>query len=883
MTPQNQPWGWAIALLRRWLPDGPNGESVRADLEQEFQDVTREKGRSAARRWHAWEALKMAGHFMWARGVRGMGTSRGGGGMEGFGSSFGMAWRALVRAPGFAALAVFTMALGIGANVAMFSIVDAVLLDPLPYDDPDELVAIWERHVPRDRRQNVANPGNYKAWSDRSESFERMTAVSMAQPMTVLVDDRPDEAMVQLAEDTFFDVLGVDASLGRTFLTDASGGDATEAVLSAGYWRERFGGDPGVIGRTFTVNGRPAVVVGVTDDYVVHGDGTDLWMSRVLTVGDQTNSGRWLQVVGRLADGSTLSAAEDEMTAIAAGLQDEFPDFNAGWDVELIPLRTQIVGDVQRALWVLLGAVALLLVIACSNVANLFLVRATERQREMAVRTALGATGGRLAGQLITESLLIAGAGAALGIGLAHLGTGLVAARIPDAFPLPRLASAGVDGPVLLFAVAVTVGTGLLFGLLPALQAARTAPAGTLNAEARGPSRRTGRIRNGLVIAEVAVSAMLLVGAALFGRSFSTLNAVDPGIDAASVLVGRVNLAGDTYAGDAPKVAFFETLIGELAGAPDVEAVGGITFLPMNGSGAGTSVWPADRPAPEAENRRAADIRNIAGDYFGAMSIELLQGRAFDTRDRADAPPTVVVNRAMAERYWPDGNAVGASIVINWGELTEWEIVGIVEDVRLAGLAVEPREVVYMSYARATYFPWLHLAVKARQDPAALAETVRRATAAQDPGLPVGGVRVMQDIVSISTATPRVTALLMAVFAGLATLLAAVGLYGVLSYAVSRRVREIGVRVALGARSGDVLGLVVRQGGRLALAGLAVGLLGSMLGGRVLSSLLYGIAPSDPVATAGAGVLLLVVALTACGIPAWRAVRVAPVEALKGD
>jgi putative ABC transport system permease protein len=390
-------------------------------------------------------------------------------------------------------------------------------------------------------------------------------------------------------------------------------------------------------------------------------------------------------------------------------------------------------------------------------------------------------------------------------------------------------------------------------------------------------------VRNTLVVAEVAVSLVLLAGAALFGRSLVTLMAVDSGIEAEQVMVGRVNLAGATYAGPEPKVAFFETLMEGLQAQPGVVAAGGVTFLPMDGLGAATSFWPADRPAPAADDRVAADIRNVVGDYFGAMGIQLLQGRLFDERDRADGPQTVVVNRTLAETYWPNGSALGKQVVVSWDDLESWEIVGVVEDVRSAGLDTEAREAIYMHYPRATFFPWMHVTVRAAGDPTALTATVRRQLQAMDPTLPLGSVRVMQDIVDTSAARPRMTAYLMLVFSVLATILAGVGLYGVLAYAVSQRVREIGVRVALGAEPRDVIRMVVRQGSGLAVVGLVIGFGIALAGGRVLTSLLYEVQPTDPWALGGAGLFLLAIALAATLVPAWRAARVPPAEALRSD
>lgn len=499
------------------------------------------------------------------------------------------------------------------------------------------------------------------------------------------------------------------------------------------------------------------------------------------------------------------------------------------------------------------------------------------------MRTSLGASGGRLTSQLLTESLAVAFAGAVIGGGLAYVGTRGLARWIPDAFALPRVESAGVDGPVLLFAVVLTVVTGVLFGLVPAFQAARTSPALTLNAEGKGPSRKTGALNGALIVAEVMLSTVLLSGAALLSRSLTSLLAVDPGIDPDPVLVGRVNLNAPEYDDDQMKVSFFDEVLTRLSGRPGVVAAGGVTFLPMDGLGAGTSFFPMDRPPPPAEERPAADIRNVAGDYFSAMGIQLLEGREFDTRDGPDGPRTAVVNQTLAREYWPDESAVGKPVFISWETEEPWEIVGVVEDVRLATLAEEPRETIYLHYPRTPYFPWMQLAVRSTGEAATLARTVRQEVQALDPSLALGSVRVMQEVLDRSTARPRITAYLMAIFASLATVLAAVGLYGVLAYSVSQREREIGVRVALGASSRNVFGLVVRQGTILVGVGLVMGIAGALLGGRVVRSLLYSVEPTDPLALGAAGSLLVVVALLACLVPAWRAVKIPAAEALRAE
>jgi putative ABC transport system permease protein len=796
-----------------------------------------------------------------------------------------LALRRFVRAPGFTAVAVVTTALGIGANVAIFSVVDTVLLEPLPYPEADELVAIWEWDRQADRRDNPVNPGNFSAWRERTASFESMSAVSLGRAFTLEVDGEAQELWGQYAHPDFFEVLGLEAALGRTFRTGQGAGDGAEIVLSHRHWMSRFGGDPQVVGRTVRLNGSPASVVGVLpSEYVIFGESSDVWASTPLDRGDQTNTGRWLMVLGRLADDTGFDVAAQELAAVGAGLREEFPDFNAGWDVNAVPIKTEVVGDVQRALWVLMGAVGLLLLIACANVANLLLVRATERQGEMAVRTSLGASGRALVGQLLTESLMLAGLGAVVGVVLGEAGTRAFARFLPQAFDLPRIEAIGTDGTVLLFAAAVTTLTALLFGLLPAAQALHAPPASTLNAESRGPSRRSGVVRNVLVVGEVAVSVALLAGAALFGLSFATLLSVDSGIQAERVLAGRVNLAGPGYSGnDAARTAFFGQLANRLEAHAGVDAAGGIGFLPMGGAGAATSYTRTDRPVPPPEDRPSADIMNVTGRYFATMGVPLLRGRLIDERDAADAPRAVVVSQALADAQFAGEDPLGKMLQIDWNGEEPWEIVGVVGDVRMEGLDDAISPAVYMTYAQSPAFSWHQIVVRTSGDPALLASVLRRELSALDPSVPLGSVQEMADIVALSTARPRMTAYLMGIFAALATLLTAVGLYGLLAHVVSQRVREIGVRIAIGAKPGDVVRMVITQGSGLAGIGLAVGVVIAIAGGRLVSGLLFGIEPTDPLAIGGAAVLLFAVAVLACALPAWRAARVAPASALRGE
>jgi len=873
-----EPPGWAESFLRRVLPPGAAGESILSDLRREYAELAEARGRPP-RLWYVREAAGLAAHYGWAR-------LRGGGPGSAFGAAardVRHAVRGLRRAPGFAAVALLTTGLGIGATVAIFSVVDSVLLEPLPYDEPDRLVAIWEWNVPRDRRTNVANPGNVRDWRDRSSTLEEVGAITIPQPAVLSAPGEPVEITVGYVTGNYFPILGLEPVLGRWPAAIDEDEGEPEALLTYRFWQERFGGSPEVAGTRITLNSVSTVVVGVLPpEHVVFGENVQLFAGFPME-GDQTTTGRYLYAIGRLAEGATLEQASDELAAIAEGLAEEYPDFNGGWSANVVPLHEQVFGDVRSGLWILFGAVGLLLLIACANVANLFLARATQRQREMAVRTSLGAGRARLAGQLLVESLVVAGAGALLGVGLAWLAVQGLVGIAPEVLDVPRLDQITLDRTVLLFAVVATVVTGLLFGTLPALQVAGVRPARALAAEGRGGGRESGRLRSGLVVAEVAISLALLVGAGLLARSFTSLIAVDPGLDAENVLTARVTLVGDDYDGTEPDARFFGAFVDEVQQIPGVDAAGAITFLPFTGLASATSYHPMDRPAAPRDAWPVAEVRNVEGGYFDALGVSLLRGRLLDDRDRPGSVDAVVVNQAMVDAQWPDEDPIGRSIQLSWDGLEELRVVGVVEDVHHHGLETTPRAMVYLPYQQRPYFNFMTLVVHSEVDRGALVSAMRERLRAIDPSLPLAQVRPMDEIVSQSTGRPRFTALLMGLFAVLAALLAAVGLYGVLSFAVARRVREIGVRVALGAEPGSVLGLVLRRGLLLVAAGVVVGLVAAVTLSRFLESLLFGVEPTDALTLAGAAGVLLLVGVVACLVPASRALRVDPVQALRSE
>ena len=796
--------------------------------------------------------------------------------------------RALAKNPGFAGAAILALALGIGANTAILSVVDAVLLRPLPYADPGRLVVILHRG------ENPVAPANFLDWRRQSRSFEAMGAAEYWTP-NLTAAENPEKLWALRMTADVLPMLGVRPLLGRFFTREeeAAGKDRV-AVIGHRLWRRRFGSDPGVIGRAISLNGEPYTIVGVMPEAFrfapFWATNSDLWAP--LAFGERAGSreSSSLRVFARTKSGVSLPAAAAEMAAITGRLEREFPGTNR--DVRVISLQEKVVGTVRPALLVLLGAVGLVLLIACANVAHMLLARAAARQREIAVRAALGATRGRLIRQTLTESLVLALAGSAAGVALAAYGLRVLVALGPAT--IPRLADVGLDGRVLLATLAVSMLTGIGFGLAPALQASAVRVQDALKEGGRsGEGRERSRLRRVFVASEVALALVLLVGAGLMIRSFAALRAIDPGFDPRNVVTMVVSVGGTKEAEPGRRAVFYGELLDRVRALPGVRAASLINHLPLAGDIWGWPFAVEGRPRPRAGESPTATYRVVFPGYFRAMGIPLLRGRDIAAGDTLAAPGVVVINEFMARRHWPGEDPIGRRIALDDPrEDPAWmTVVGVVRDAVRSDWSSAPEEESYLPFLQSKLYlespgnhvAYMTLVARTEGDPAAAAASLRAAAWSFDRSLPISEVQTMERVVADATAGPRFQMLLLGIFAAVAAILAAVGIYGVMSYAVSRRAREIGVRMALGAGARDVLRLVVGEGMSVAIGGAAAGLAGALVLTRLMRSLLYGVSSTDPVTYAAVALLLLAIALSASYFPARRAARIDPIVALRQD
>jgi len=816
---------------------------------------------------------------------------RGGGMIETLLQDIRYAVRGLVKHRTFTIVAVVTLALGIGANTAIFSVVNELLLRPLPYSDAERLVMLWEV-TPEGRHQNTTSRANFRGWREQSTTFESMAAFS-DQRFNITGAGDAEEVSVQLATPELFHVLGVEPIIGRAMNEDDGRPSAPDvAVLSYNFWQRRFGGDRQLVGKPITLNGTPFTVIGVMPPgfqwHIRQRSGTarpaEIWSVLDMPTEGEGSRGRFLSVVARLKRGVSFEQADAELKTIESRLEQDAPRFNKGYGTEVIPLREQFVGNVRVALWIILAAVGFVLLIACANVANLLLARAAAREKEIALRAALGAGRWRIVRQLLTESLLLATLGSVLGLAFAWWGMKALVAISPR--DLVSLQHVGLDLTVLAWTIAISLATGIIFGLAPALEASRLDLNGALKEGkgSEGQSPRSRRLRSALVIAELALALVLLASAGLLVKSFGRLQKIDRGFNADNVLTMVVRVPETKYKEDQQFVSFFRRAIERIRVLPGVSSIGMVNYLPLYGGlGSATGFTIEGRPAPPPGQEPSTNVRVSDAGYFNAMGIPLLRGRNFTDLENNEARHVVLISEAMVRQHFPGEDPIGKRISVEmFDKPTPTEIVGVVGDVRYDSLVDQPEPTVYFPHPELTY-AFMTLVIRTSGDPSPLAPAVQRELREIDRDQPMSDVRTMNQVMADTVARARFNTLLLALFAGLATLLAAVGIFGVMNYSLTLRTREIGLRMALGAQHRAVLMLMLKQGLRLTLIGTAIGLAGALALTRLMSSLLFGVDAADPATFAVIVPLLIVVSLIACYLPARRATRIDPLIALRSE
>jgi len=792
-------------------------------------------------------------------------------------------FRMLLKHPGFTVTVVLTLALGIGANTAIFSAIDSVLLNPLPYKDPSRLMVVWETNRLSDR--NEVTIGNFLDWRSRNQVFEQLGSLFYTDMILTGVGE-PQRVKSCVVTTNFFQVLGVQPMLGRSFLPEEEiPGRPHSVIISHELWQRQFGSDPNLINNSLTLNGRQVVVSGVMPpDFEVQFPTSvhvDMWVPMIIDSGAPDHSNNFLYALSRLKQDVSREQAQTEMNLIASQLQQQYPETNADRGVHVVPLHKQIVGDVESYLYMLFAAVGFVLLIAGANVAGLLLARVTARHREVAIRTALGASRWRLMRQLLTESLILSSLSGLLGLLVAYAGLKLLVSVTPS--EVPRLHEIGLHVRVFLWTLAISVVTGLLFGLAPAVQASRPDVNKALKeSSARNPGGLQGSgLRNLLVVSEVAVALLLLVGAGLMTKSFIRLQQVNPGVASTNLLSMYIALPTQKYRQQQTNI-FYDQLIERVTKLPGVKSAAGIDPLPLSNSNVTTTFLVEGAPVVALADRQDVGQRVVTPGYFQTMSIPILKGRSFTEQDRDNTPSVIIVNEALARRYWPNQDAIGKRLGFGEDSTKQvWrEIVGVVGNVKHKALEIESMPEVYFPYHQHPK-NFINLVVHTASDPVSMVPAIRNQVLSIDKDQPISDIMTMDQRLAKSVASSRFVMLLLGIFSILALGLAAVGIYGVMSYLVTQRTQEIGVRMALGAQKRDVIGLVVGKGMALAVIGIAIGLAASLALTRLMRSLLFEVTPTDWLTFVITSTVLLTVALLASYIPARRATKVDPLTALR--
>jgi predicted permease len=807
---------------------------------------------------------------------------------DGLAADVHQAARSLRRRPGFTGAIVLTVALAVASTTVAFAVVDGVLLEPLAFSTPDRLVALWETN-PRGNRRNVVSPANYLTWRDDLESFDALAAI-IEGSTTFVYGGEPERVGSVPASAAYFEIVGAEALVGRLYGPgDDAPGAPEVAVLSEDFWRRRFGADPAVVGATALIGGTSHTIVGVLPDsfdldieWSFSGIGSrDVWRPPGFGPEAREAGGRYLQVLGRLAPGASVESAQSEASALAARLAETFPGRQRGWGVNVVPLRDDLVGAARSTILIVFGAVCFVLLIACANVANLLLTRASERGQEMAVRGAMGASRGRILQQLLVEGAVLSLAGGGLGVVLASWGVRALVVAAPD---IPRIDSVGLDATVLGFALITTAGAALLFGLAPAIRLPSTSRAEPLGGRRTSAGRETQRIRSALAVTQLALSLVLLAGAGLLTRSLANRLEVGAGFEGEGLISAEVQLESASYGTPEARSLFFEQLVERVRGLPGAERASAITFPPLAGGGSRTSFWPLDRPVPPPGELPGADVRWVHRGYHETMGIPLLAGRLFGVEDGAEVPLATLVNETGAQSVWPGESAIGKRIAMFWGDTLVAEVVGVVGDVRHEGPDTPPYPMFYWDHRQFGPFNQMSLVVRGSgPESAQLVAGIRRELAELDPGLPLYNVSSMADLLGDALRRARFATVSLGLFALVALVLACIGIYGVMAQVASRRTQEIGIRIALGASRRSILQLIVGQGVTHIGVAIAIGVAGALALSRFLGTLVFDVSTADPATLAATALFLGLVGLVACWLPARRAALTDPVEAIRQE
>jgi putative ABC transport system permease protein len=803
--------------------------------------------------------------------------------MEALRQDLRYSFRSLAKKPGFTLVIILTLAIGVGANTAIFSVVNAVLLRALPFEQPERLVMVWGSQPRLGFSKNLISPATYFEWKEQNRSFSEMGAYTEAF-WNLTGEKDPERIKCLIATPSLLSMLGAKMIAGRNFtLDETQPGHNRVAIIGSNFFKRRFSSQSETLGQTITLNGQNYTIVGILpSDFTLPGGQAELIIP-FAPAPEQTNNrrARYLTVLARLSEGKTLEQAREEMKKLAAQQESQYPDLQAGQSVNVESFYKELVGQIEPALLVLFGAVGFLLLIACANVATILLTRASARKKEIAIRAALGATRLRIVRQLLTESILLSSMGGALGLLLGMWGIDLLVALIPDS--IPRIDAVKLDTSVLLFTMLTSLFTGLLFGLFPALKASRVDLYEALKDAGKSTSSSSSNSRTGnaLVVFEVAVSLVLLIGAGLMVKSFLLLQRVDPGFNPENGIAIDFSLPG-RYRDEIQRKAFFRQVIESAEKLPGVEAVGITSHLPLSDENGSRSFSIKESTVSDQEEKLQAEFRRITPDYFNALGVQILRGREFALQDNAESPGVVIINQTLASQFFPNQEPIGKHLIIDDGSPRLREIIGIVKDVKHFSLEVEPKPELYVPFYDLSW-PNMTMVVRTASDPTSIIGALRSEVSIIDKDVPLSNIKALDQYLDNSIGQQRFSMLLLGVFAIMALVLAIVGLYGVIAYSVVQRTHELGIRMALGAQPGDIIRLVIREGLILTTTGLVIGLIGAISLTRAMSKLLFSVSTTDPLTFIWFSLLLASVAIVACYIPARRATKVDPFEAIRYD